>query len=416
MPKSVGTITVREGKRGNTYRAQMPEYLDPVTDQKVRPGETFKTLEEAEEYLRIQNIRRLGGTVDTIATVRDIVAIYLGREGMKPTSRRAVRDSLAHVTANILNAAVVTVRADQMEQWTGTVLAPKAGLGLNTKEQVMKNLSAVFEYAIQMGIPLQGNPVKAIKWSNILRDKAPAIEAPDWDAIEQADEHPHFGRGPIWSAEQIRHFLIHSPYPYKAAMILYALQTFRRGEVLGIKRPFINPQRRLVVIGTNITRGETNVILPSTKGGLVGWRAELDDMSAQAVTEHLALLDTEKEAYETWDEADWVFTRRKWYHKEVAEPWHPGQHMMPSTLTSRVNDASKRYGFPRIGPHGLRRSWITLAAKLGVPEEVRRDIAGHSAKSMTDRYNRTDEGRRREALSLVRQAIFPDWKAGDPVP
>jgi integrase len=49
----------------------------------------------------------------------------------------------------------------------------------------------------------------------------------------------------------------------------------------------------------------------------------------------------------------------------------------------------------------LRHTWSTRAAELGVPKPVRRDILGHSSRTMTDSYTHSSCEARERAVELV---------------
>jgi integrase len=51
--------------------------------------------------------------------------------------------------------------------------------------------------------------------------------------------------------------------------------------------------------------------------------------------------------------------------------------------------------------HDLRHEWSSRAADLNVPEHVRRDILGHSSKSMTDDYTHASPAAMERAMELV---------------
>jgi integrase len=51
--------------------------------------------------------------------------------------------------------------------------------------------------------------------------------------------------------------------------------------------------------------------------------------------------------------------------------------------------------------HDLRHTWSSRAAEMGVPEHVRRDILGHSSKSMTGDYTHASPDEMERAMELV---------------
>lgn len=71
---------------------------------------------------------------------------------------------------------------------------------------------------------------------------------------------------------------------------------------------------------------------------------------------------------------------------------------IPNTVWDHINSICTKNGLPKVGIHGLRHSFVSLAYHLGVPEKVVMDIGGwsdyqtmrriytHIAKSDVSRY------------------------------
>jgi integrase len=57
--------------------------------------------------------------------------------------------------------------------------------------------------------------------------------------------------------------------------------------------------------------------------------------------------------------------------------------------------------------YDLRHTWSTKAAELGVPEPLRRDILGHSSRTMTDSYTHSTFERRYSHATpeAIREAV-----------
>jgi len=78
-------------------------------------------------------------------------------------------------------------------------------------------------------------------------------------------------------------------------------------------------------------------------------------------------------------------------------------------------------GIANLTFHDLRHTWPFRAAEMGVPEHVRRDILGHSSKSMTGDYTHASPNEMKRAMELVafygEQAISisanPETAAGE---
>ena len=62
-------------------------------------------------------------------------------------------------------------------------------------------------------------------------------------------------------------------------------------------------------------------------------------------------------------------------------------------------------GVPRVSPHGLRHTSLTLLADAGVPEDVRQRRAGHSTTAMARHYVHGAEQADRRAADELGKAI-----------
>ncbi len=380
----------------------MPPRKDPVTGETERPGETFDTLEEAEEWRLQQNAKLFSKTPSTKITLRQTFERRAGKAGLKQTTQADLLRVIGRLPDLLLDSEIRKITPEQITDWVMSDLV-KRPFKISTMLTTAAHLSGTFTWARDNGIEVLGNPVKACGASRLIRTYGPD-EDDDGDYDEWFTHQ--FGRGPVWTPEQIRRFIENEPeYPYRALLAFVAIQATRRGETIGTRWAHFDPANRRIRVKTNITWTTKAVFEETPKGGKRRW-VLLDDMVVELLQGHRIHQNGEKSEFDTWDSSDWIFTRRR-HHR--ASEWWPGAHMIPTTITSRVGYGAKKLGFPVIGPHGLRRSWATIAENLGVPRKVRRDILGHSGDTMTERYSRSTPEEIREGLATVRQAIFPDW-------
>lgn len=74
-------------------------------------------------------------------------------------------------------------------------------------------------------------------------------------------------------------------------------------------------------------------------------------------------------------------------------------------FTRRVDAA----GLPRVGVHGLRHTWATLALRAGVPVKVLSERIGHADPLITMQvYAHALGGDDAAAAEVTAPAIFPD--------
>ncbi|MET8143325.1 site-specific integrase [Sphaerisporangium sp. NPDC005288] len=382
----------------------MPPGIDPLTGEKVRAGETFDTYEEAYVWQVEQNARLHSTVPSSQITLRQVYMRRLDRAGLKQTTKADMERALKRMPDALLDMEIRRITPEHITQWVTSDLV-KRDYKATTMLTTSAYLSGVFTWARDNNIETIGNPVKACGASRLIR-----LYAPDDDEDDYDEWYTHqFGRGPVWTPEQVRHFVLNEDaYPYRALAAFVALQATRRGETIGTRWVNFHPEDRRIRVKDNITWTGTTVFENTPKGGKRRW-VILDEMVLELLLKHREMQEKEKAEYREWDEAGWVFTRRK-HHK--SPDWKPGIHMIPTTITSRVGYGSKKYGFPVIGPHGLRRTWATIAEDIGVPRKVRRDVLGHSGDSMTERYTRSSVEEIREGLAAVRKVIFPDWSPG----
>lgn len=94
-----------------------------------------------------------------------------------------------------------------------------------------------------------------------------------------------------------------------------------------------------------------------------------------------------------------------------------GEYVFRSIRTgTRINDIKKGFvsacleaGTDNLTFHDLRHTWSSRAAEMGVPEHVRRDILGHTPKSMTGDYTHASPEEMERAMELV--ASYAGWSS-----
>lgn len=403
-----GTITTYKTKGGLRYRVQMPPEIDPVRQRPYRPSATFDTIQEAEEWRREQSMKLAHrGSLPTNATLGEVIEYRLAQSGLKESTISSNAVAAKRLPKWLLNTPIKNITQGVITRWVTEDLV-KLPLKSGTVLNILGTVSAAFEFAQQNGV-ISGNPVKACGARRLVLAYVHDVEDYDDDGLDDDEWRTHqLGRGPIWTPEQLRRFCETEPYPYKYLWLLMILQAVRRGEALGMRWESIDLERGIAGIRENVTWGKDGTIFSPTPKGGRRRRILLDPMTVWGLRRHKELQDREKAEYDTWDLQGWVFTRRRW-HRNRRSGWWPGAHMVPVTVTARVDQAARKFGYPRMGPHGFRRSWATIAETVGVPPRVRRDILGHSPESMTDRYSRSTREEMAKGLEMVRQVIFPDW-------
>lgn len=160
---------------------------------------------------------------------------------------------------------------------------------------------------------------------------------------------------------------------YKAAMLLFLLTGFRRGEVAGLEWKDINFEEKTITVSRSLTsvKGHGTILKePKTEG------------SKRTITVADTLLDTLKE-YREWQqnqrdergdymqENDYLFTQEN------------GERLNPSTYTGWLNKVLKAAGLDHHSLHSLRHTNITMQIAAGVPLVTVSARAGHARTSTT---------------------------------
>lgn len=213
-------------------------------------------------------------------------------------------------------------------------------------------------------------------------------------------------RDKCWTREQLVSFL---DYCRDVADRLYALwfliatTGLRRAEALALRWPDVDLPRARLTIRRTVTVAD----------GVVVWQDDaksddsertiaLDARTVAALREHRKRQAAERlAAGPAWstDERDreLVFTRPD----GTAIPPKRASQM----FTRRVDAA----GLPRVGVHGLRHTWATLALRAGVPVKVVSERIGHADPAITMQvYAHALDGDDAAAAEVTAAAIFPD--------
>ena len=254
-----------------------------------------------------------------------------------------------------------TVRTEQLE--SGTMVNSKRSPTTVNKEITL--LSSIFRMAIRERVA-SFNPCNELPKS--VRNKIPARRRRN-RRLSHVEEKGLFGKGLVGKREHLRN------------ITEVALCTgMRKGELFRLLRRDLNFGSSTM---SRTVKGEVWDVLPGwlfiekTKNGRP--RAIPMSQRVRAILERLS------------------------------EDAAVGGHIFRSIRNdSRINDIKK--GF--VGAcqeaqvvnftfHDLRHTWSSRAAEMGVPEHVRRDVLGHTSKSMTDDYTHSSPEELERAMELV---------------
>ncbi len=175
------------------------------------------------------------------------------------------------------------------------------------------------------------------------------------------------------------------------ALITLALATgMRRGELLGLKWQDIDFEEKSLSIRRTVYRIEKiGVIESDPKTAKSKRKILLPEFVVAALLEHRerqAIM--RKEAGQTWQEADIVFTSNN------------GKYMEAQHLTRRFKRLLKKAGLPDMRFHDLRHSAATILLEMGVHPKQVQELLGHSTIAMTmDRYSHVQPSMQRKMMN-----------------
>jgi len=167
----------------------------------------------------------------------------------------------------------------------------------------------------------------------------------------------------------------HSPdalYPFVLLAIALGL---RREEILALRWRDVDLEtggvqvRRAIVMDD----GEPSVAPTKTRAGERGGRPVVLPVSTRAALKAYRTRQREQRlAAESWDDHDLICCRPN------------GRPHVPNTMSSQLRRFGARHGFPGLGPHVLRRSWVTMLRSAGVDALLVSGAAGHASIRTTD--------------------------------
>lgn len=178
---------------------------------------------------------------------------------------------------------------------------------------------------------------------------------------EQTGRHPKVmlpqivkNERPFLEPEQIKHFIEAVKGTDVEIAALLALSSLRRSELLALKWKNVDLKKKLIHVSGSTVPNEDNVLV---------YRAENKNQSSNRIVpiminELYNALKAAQKASKSKDE--YVVT------------------LPPKTLWARINAVCEKNGFPKVGVHGLRHSFVSLCYHLGVPEKIVMQIGGWS--------------------------------------
>ena len=199
-------------------------------------------------------------------------------------------------------------------------------------------------------------------------------------------------RGDTWTPDELAAWLAVALDDRDAGVwVLVATTGMRRSELAGAERGLIDLDRATLEIA------ETRVVVDGkadeSDGKTESGRRviSLDLLTVAYLRRHLAMLDTEKEAFgDDYHDAGWLVC-------------HPdGRPVHPDTITDRFNRLVDRAGVKQIRLHDVRHTYATASLDAGVDPKIVADRIGHANMAYTLAiYTHKSTGKDRRAAETV---------------
>ncbi|HET8601788.1 MAG TPA: site-specific integrase, partial [Segeticoccus sp.] len=189
-------------------------------------------------------------------------------------------------------------------------------------------------------------------------------------------------RRDVWSAEQLRSFLVTaSEHRLSAFYRLAAYTGARRGELLNLTWNDVVLEARTVRIRGSVGIVDGKRVEGTTKGGRERV-VSIDAGTAEILGQHLERQQADEErAGGSWVTGDWVF------RMEIGAPLFPDTvTALMAKLVRQHNQEAKEKGRPELPPmrlHDLRHVHATLLLRAGVPAHVVASRLGHADPAIT---------------------------------
>lgn len=237
----------------------------------------------------------------------------------------------------------------------------------------------------------------ALRWNRIVRNPADAATPPSDSSTKSAQRD-------TWSADQLRAFLeFAADSRYLAPWLFIATSGCRRGECLGLKWDDIDLEdatarvsRQVVTINGTLRIKE----LPKTKRGHM---ISLDPTTITILRSWRATQNEERLFVGPGYQNDgFVFA------KADGTPYHPERFSREfDRMQERYLRTHPDASLPRLGLHGLRHTWATLALGAGVDIKIVSDRLNHSTTNITrEIYTHVTPPMRSDAADRVAEVIF----------
>jgi integrase len=270
------------------------------------------------------------------------------------------------ITIHATRKAVARYRAGRIPVPKTPGLAPKT----------VKNVHRMIHLAL----------ASAVAWRYV--DYNPAEHA----ALPRESRKGTRKRGTTWTPDELAAWLGVAVTDRDAGIwVLAATTGMRRSELAHTERELLDLDNAVLEIGDTrvVVGGKAEESDGKTESGRR--TISLDPLTVAYLRRHLAMLDTEREAFgDSYHDAGWLVC-------------HPdGRPVHPDTITDRFNKLVDRAGVKQIRLHDVRHTYATTSLDAGVDPKIVADRIGHANMAYTLAiYTHKSTGKDRGAAETV---------------
>lgn len=380
----------RVGSDGKTTRWQVVIDLeDPSGKRKRRVVGTYRTKKEAEAQERDALTKRDRGTLlePTTATVGEVLDQWFKIEaprGVAPENLPAYEQVIRlHLKPALGSTPVQKLTTQQIETLLAEMRA--AGKSASLIVKTLQRLNSALKMAQRWGL-IHTNPAHGVK-ASMVPAKAPSVWTPDQIAMFLATAKKD-------SAQNHLYFLL-------------ALESgARTSELLGLAWTDLDWERGTLRVGRRVVRllAGTPFVKQSAKS-TAGLRTI---KLAPATLDALRLFHTDwkrrQVAAEEWENPD-----------NLIFVTNSGKPINPSHVKVSLDRLIKAAGVPRITPHELRKTSITLALAGGANPKAVSQRVGHKDVGLTLKvYSAVTTAMEDDVVEILQAALSAPVPAPEP--
>lgn len=277
----------------------------------------------------------------TKSTYEECVSEYLAvKHGVMEAKKSPARKTLATAIDNYIDARK-------------NVLSPATIRGYRTIQKhrfpglMKQDVTTITPEQCQRAVNLEAKSVSAKTLSNAWGFVSSVIAEATGQAITVRLPQVIPAERPWLTPEQIPVFVKAVKGDVAEIPALLALSSLRRSEIVGLRWEDVDLKKGVIHVNGATVPGEDHKFVR---------KAETKNISSRRTVPIIPPLQAALEAVE--------------HRGEMVVTYHP------ATIMNQVNRACERAGLPKVGLHGLRHSFASLAYHLGWPEKVAMEIGG----------------------------------------